>query len=93
VHVIAPLLSGSVLFGALLWAAAAAALPWIVRGRSATLDILAAAAWSTAIVLAEPLVDGRMVAGHASTLPRGAVLGGVLAAAIAVAGRALRGPV
>ena len=41
-HVIAPALTLGVLFGALLWALAALVLPWIVRGRSARVDIVAA---------------------------------------------------
>ena len=93
VHVVAPLLGPGLLLGALLWALAAAALPWIVRGRHAALDIVAATVWAAAIVAAEPLIDAGGAAGAAHTHPRGAVLGGVLAGVLAVAARALRGPV
>ena len=38
-HVLGPLLALGVLLGALLWGAGALVLPWIVRGRSAALDV------------------------------------------------------
>jgi hypothetical protein len=92
-HVIAPLLSIGVLLGAALWAGAALLLPLIVRGRSAALDVVAASIWAAALAVATPLAasgaDGHL--GHAS--PRGAVVGAVLGAALAVTARALRGPV
>ena len=92
-HVIGPSLSLGVLYGAAVWAAAAALLPWIVRGRSAVLDVLAAGAWSLALLLAcAPHYAGYAVPGVSAT-PRGAVLGAILAGAFAVAARALRGPV
>jgi hypothetical protein len=92
-HVLAPLLSSGVLLGALLWAAAALILPWIVRGAHAALDVIAAVVWSAALCSAAPALDSglRGAASHAS--PRGAVLGAVLGGLAAVAARALRGPV
>jgi hypothetical protein len=92
VHVVWPLLGAGALLGALLWACAAAVLPWIVRGRNASVDIVAATMWSAAVVAAEPALDRGLAAG-AAALPRGAVVGGVLAGVVAVAARALRGPV
>ena len=92
-HVIGPSLGLGVLYGAAVWAAAAALLPWIVRGRSAVLDALAASAWSLALLLAcAPHYAGYAVPGLSAT-PRGVVLGAILAGAFAVAARALRGPV
>jgi hypothetical protein len=68
-------------------------LPWIVRGASAAIDIVAATAWSAALLSAVPVVRA-VAAGHAvQASPRGAVLGAVLGGVIAVAARALRGPV
>jgi hypothetical protein len=91
-HVIHPMLSAGVLLGALLWAAAAALLPWIVRGRVAALDVLAAALWSAALLVAAPVADaGRLAGMHPS--PHGALLGALLGATVAVGARALRGPV
>jgi len=92
-HVLAPVLTVPVLLGAAVWAAGALLLPWLVRGRSAILDLLAAAAWSLAIALATLRVAGGLGA-HASTVqPRGLLLGAVLGGLVAVAARALRGPV
>jgi serine/threonine protein kinase len=93
VHVIGPLLTLGVLLGAVLWACAAVLLPWIVRGRSATLDVLAATVWAAALVAAEPTLDGGLGSHASHPDPRGLVLGAVLAALAAVAARALRGPV
>ena len=92
-HVIGPLLVPGVLLGALLWALAAATLPWLVRGRSAVWDVLAVSAWSAALVLAAPALDGGL-RGHAGHVdPRGAILGAALGGVAAVAARAVRGPV
>jgi eukaryotic-like serine/threonine-protein kinase len=92
-HVIAPLLTLGVLLGALLWAAAAVALPLLVRGRNAALDLLAAGALAGALVLCAPALDSGLLAHAAQPAGRGAVLGAVLGALLAVAARALRGPV
>ena len=89
-HVLGPLLSLAVLLGAMLWAAGAVVLPWVVRGRRAAVDVLAAAAWSAALLLASPALDGGLST-HPS--PRGLAFGAVLGGAVAVAARALRGPV
>jgi serine/threonine protein kinase len=92
-HVIGPLLALGVLLGALLWALGAAVLPWIVRGRSAALDIVAVAVWAAAIAAASPALDSGLSAHAAHPSPRGAVLGAILGGVVAVAARALRGPV
>jgi len=96
VHAVGPALSTGVLLGATLWAAGAAVLPWVVRGRGPLLDALAAIVWSAALLAATPYFDGgvSVLLGAAGPVaPRGAVVGAILAAAIAVAARALRGPV
>ncbi len=93
VHVIAPLLSLGVLFGALLWACASMVLPWIARGRSATLDVILVVAWSAGIAAAAPVLDAGLSAHAAHPSPRGAVLGAILGGMFAVGARALRGPV
>jgi serine/threonine protein kinase len=93
VHVIWPLISSRVLLGALLWAGGAALLPLLVRGRSAAIDVLAATMWSAALVTAAPILAVGSHAGRADATPRGALLGALLGGALAVAARALRGPV
>ena len=92
-HVIAPLFTLGVLLGALLWAAAAIVLPWLVRGSSAVLDVLAAVAWTIALVFAVQALDSGVTTPGAPVEPRGLVLGAVLGCLLAVAARALRGPV
>jgi serine/threonine protein kinase len=92
-HVVGPSLALGVLYGAAVWALAAVLLPWMVRGRSAVLDVLAASAWSLALLLAcAPHYAGYRVSVVSAT-PRGAVIGAILGVALAVAARALRGPV
>jgi hypothetical protein len=92
-HVIGPSLSLSVLSGVAVWIAAAVLLPWVVRGRSALLDVVGATAWSVALLLAcTPRLQG-LAAHVSSATPRGAALGALLGGALAVAARALRGPV
>lgn len=89
---IGPLLSTGVLLGAVLWACAAMVLPWIVRGRNAAVDLVAATTWSAALVAAAPGLDSGLSAGaHAAA--RGAVVGGIVGGMVAVGARALRGPV
>ena len=90
VHVVGPMLSLGVLLGAALWAGGAVALPWVVRGRRAALDVVAATVWAAVLAATAPLLDGGASV-HAA--PRGAVLGAILGAGLAVAARALRGPV
>jgi len=92
-HVIGPMLNAGVLFGVVLWAAAAALLPWLVRGSSAILDTIAAVIWAAALIGATPYFAAGLSTGMPLPDPRGAVIGGILAAAIAIAARALRGPV
>jgi eukaryotic-like serine/threonine-protein kinase len=92
-HVVGPSLGLGLLYGVAVWALAAVLLPWVVRGRSAMLDVLAASAWSLALLLAcAPHYAGYTVSVVSAT-PRGAVLGTILGGALAVAARALRGPV
>jgi eukaryotic-like serine/threonine-protein kinase len=92
-HVLGPALSFGVLAGACVWAVAAALLPWVVRGRSATLDVVAAAAWSAALILAFSPGYLGLSLHFVSSTPHGVALGGLLGGALAVAARALRGPV
>jgi hypothetical protein len=85
VHVVGPLLGTGLLLGVLLWAGATAALPWLVRGRSAAVDAVAVTVWSAALVSAAAILHPAMGSG-AHAAPRGAVLGAVLGGLIALAG-------
>jgi len=62
-----------------------------VRGARAAVDIVAATMWSAALISAAPVIDSGLASQTATPSPRGAVLGAVLAAALAVGARALRG--
>ena len=92
-HVIGPSSSLGVLLGAAAVGDAAVLLPWIVRGRSAVLDVVAATVWSAALLLAARPARRGLSGARRARDPRGAVLGRVLGGALAVAARALRGPV
>lgn len=92
-HVIAATFTVELLLAAAVWALAAAILPWIVRGRSAALDVLAAVAWTTALLTATPLLDRALLSHASQPSPRGALIGAALGCALAVCARALRGPV
>ncbi|MGA8365113.1 MAG: serine/threonine-protein kinase, partial [Solirubrobacteraceae bacterium] len=63
IHVVGPTLTTGLLFGAALWAAAAAVLPLIVRGSSAILDTVAAVVWSMVLLAATPYFDAGLSAG------------------------------
>lgn len=91
-EVVGPMLSFELAIGALVWAIAAIVLPWIVRGRNAVLDVVAAFAWTAALLAAVPLLERALLAHANEPSPRGALLGAVLGCGIAVCARALRGP-
>ncbi len=90
-HALGPLLTTGVLLGALLWAAGAAVLPWIVRGRHVAVDLVAATLWTAAIAASAPLLDRGGLAPVTGPAPRGLVLGAVLAGLLVVAARGARG--
>jgi hypothetical protein len=93
-HVVLGTLTVELAFGAVAWALAAVILPWLVRGRSAALDVATAVLWTVALLAAVPLLE-RALLSHASqhASPRGALLGAVLGCALAICARALRGPI
>ncbi len=92
-HVLAALVGPGMLLGVALWASGAVVLPWILRGHSAALDVIAATTWAAALAAAAPLLDSGLSPHIAHPSPRGAVLGAILGGALAVAARALRGPI
>jgi hypothetical protein len=92
-HVIGATLTVELVLGMAVWALAAMVLPWLVRGRRATLDVVGAVLWTMALLALTPLLDRALLPSTAPYAPRGFVLGAVLGCALAVAARALRGPV
>jgi serine/threonine protein kinase len=91
--VLTPMLSLGTLLGAGVWAAGALCLPLLARGRSALADALGVASWSVALVIAAHSLDGPLPAGALHGNPRGAVVGALFGAAIALGARALRVPI
>jgi hypothetical protein len=55
--------------------------------------VIAATTWSAALAAAAPLLDSGLSTHASHPQPRGIVLGAILGGAIAVAARALRGPI
>jgi tRNA A-37 threonylcarbamoyl transferase component Bud32 len=74
--VVAPLVDGSVITGAGVFALAAWALPLLIRGRSPVLDGLGALIWAAGLISALRLVDG-------GSSPPGLLFGALLAAVVA----------
>jgi hypothetical protein len=74
--VVAPLVDGSVLAGAGVFALAAWALPLLIRGRAPLLDALGALVWAAGLISALRLVDG-------GTSPPGLLFAALLAAVVA----------
>ncbi|HEY6636527.1 MAG TPA: serine/threonine-protein kinase [Solirubrobacterales bacterium] len=74
--VVAPLIDGSVLAGAAVFALAAWALPLLIRGRTPVLDALGALIWAAGLISALRLVDG-------GSSPPGLLFGALLAAVVA----------
>jgi tRNA A-37 threonylcarbamoyl transferase component Bud32 len=74
--VVAPLIDGSVLAGAGVFALAAWALPVLVRGRTPVLDGVGALVWAAGLISALRLVDG-------GSGPPGLLFGALLAAVLA----------
>jgi hypothetical protein len=74
--VVAPLVDGSVLAGAGIFALAAWALPLLIRGRTPLLDAIGALIWAAGLISALRLVDG-------GSSPPGLLFGALLAAVVA----------
>jgi len=74
--VVMPLIDGSVLAGAGIFALAAWALPWLVRDRAPLIDALGALVWAAGLISALRLVDG-------GSSPPGLLFAALLAATIA----------
>ncbi|MDO8211446.1 serine/threonine-protein kinase [Conexibacter sp. CPCC 206217] len=89
-HGLRPLLQSGALATALLWAAGAAVLPWLVRGRHAAVDLVAGIVWAAALAAGAGAIGASMKGTVPSPDPRGAALGAAVAVLVAVAARAVR---
>ena len=87
---VGPALTGGALLPGLAWAAAAAVLPLLVRGRSFVLDVVAAVTWAAGTAAAVQALAAGVGGEQAASDVRGLVAGSVLAAVVAVGARAAR---
>jgi hypothetical protein len=82
-RVLAPLLSSGALAPGAVWALGALILPWLVRGRRPSLDIVRAVVWTALVVSASAAAataaGGSAAAGTAASATAGAVAAGVVA--------------
>jgi hypothetical protein len=83
--VLVPVLKSGVLLGAPVWGIAAAALPWVLRGRSLASCCVITTVWSAVLVSATETVVAAVHRGHGLGAPRGAVIGAVAGGLIALA--------
>jgi eukaryotic-like serine/threonine-protein kinase len=83
---IEPLLGGGTVALCAVWAVAAAVLPLLVRGRTAAIDMAAAAGWAVALGVA----TGALASTAGVPDARGLVAGSLLAGVVAVIARAVR---
>ena len=91
-HVLRPLFDSGVLACAGLWALGAAVLPWLVRGRHAALDLVAATLWAAGLAAGAGAIGRALGPGMVPQPdPRGVALGAAMGVLIAVAARAIRG--
>lgn len=89
-HALRPLLESGMLATAALWAAGAAVLPWLVRGRRAAIDLIAATLWAAALAAGASAIGGTLDGRVPHPDPRGAALGAAAAVFVATAARAVR---
>ncbi len=81
---VAGTLAGGLVALLAVWAIAAAVLPWLVRGRSLALDVVAAAAWAAGLASASATLATGLGEAVTVTEPKGLVAGAVVAGIVAV---------
>nr|MBA3261019.1 hypothetical protein [Thermoleophilaceae bacterium] len=80
-----PLLSGPALAPALVWAAFAALLPLVVRGRWLTVDLLGAGLWAAGLLVAHAALGDMLAATTVLDQARGAAAGAIAGGLMVVA--------
>ena len=80
-----PTLVSTALVPIVVWAAFAALLPLLVRGRALILDVLGAAIWAAGLVVAHSAMAGVRPSDALVDEPRGLIAGALLALVVAVA--------
>ena len=94
-HVLSPLVHAGTLAAVVVWALAAAILPWVVDRRRPAFAVVAAIVWAAALTIATPIAVGllngsRAGSSTASTAAAGACAAAVLALAPLIIDRARR---
>jgi hypothetical protein len=89
-HAIWPALSSPALAPLIVWAAFAALLPLMVRGRSIVLDLILGGIWAAGLVVALHGTDELLAASTQVSAARGAVAGSALGFVAAVAATSVR---
>ncbi len=87
-HVLSPLVHSGQLAGAVVWAAAAILVPWVVRRRNPLLDVARAIVWAAALAAATPVAItalARTIHGPHPVSASSVLAGTVAAAALALA--------
>jgi hypothetical protein len=90
-HALAPLLRSGALAFAIVWAVAAVALPWLMRGRSLPQNSFAAAVWALIVAAATVALAGALRRYPVTLDPVWLVPGAGVAIVVALGARALRG--
>jgi eukaryotic-like serine/threonine-protein kinase len=85
-----PLLGSGLLLGAAAWAAAAAVLPWLVRGRSLPLDAVAAGVWCAGVIAAHGAVGDTLRGAVARPDGRGMLAGALFGVVLSLLAAAFR---
>jgi hypothetical protein len=84
-QVLTPLLHSGALAPALVWAVAAAILPWLVRGRSLVGDVILAVVWSATVAAAGTAAIAAVHGDRATVAASAGLLGAVAAVLVALA--------
>jgi serine/threonine protein kinase len=82
--VLGPILSSGILAGGLAWAAGAAILPWLVRGRSLARDAVLVCVWSAAMLSASEVLIAAVQRTGRVHAPSTAIVGAIAAAVVAL---------
>ena len=88
-----PLISSPALAPAFVWVVFAVALPFLVRGRWAAMDLLAGAAWAAGLILAHEALGDLLAATTELERARGVVAGAALGGLVAVTMTLITSPV
>jgi hypothetical protein len=82
--VLSPTVSSGALLIAVVWALFAVILPWLVRGRFLTVDVVAATAWAGSLAATTAALGEWLGTRVEQPEPRGLILGAIAGGVIAI---------